>query len=123
MYQPWKWKQKVPHPESSVRTYKTIPGHNNQRYLWLLFSCVLFNDAVTTQTAEQQIVGWFMNDELERIWKEVTVTYSRYHAGICLEVLRKTTFKIVGGPADTRTEHLANTSLEGYRSGTRMVWA
>jgi hypothetical protein len=61
-----------------------------------------------------------MNDELESIWKEVIVTYSRYHAGTFLEVLRKTTFKIVGGPADLRTEHLVNTSLEGYRSGTHM---
>jgi hypothetical protein len=55
-----------------------------------------------------------MNNELERIWKEENVTYSRYQVGTCLEVLRKTTFKTVSGPADLRTQHLANTSLEGF---------
>jgi hypothetical protein len=32
-----------------------------------------------------------MNDELERIWKEAPVAYSRYYPSICLEKLRKTT--------------------------------
>jgi hypothetical protein len=33
--------------------------------------------------------GILMNDELERIWKEVTMTSSRYYHGICMEGQRK----------------------------------
>jgi hypothetical protein len=32
-----------------------------------------------------------VNEELKTIWKEAIVVYSKYHAGICLEELRKTT--------------------------------
>jgi hypothetical protein len=32
-----------------------------------------------------------VNEKLKTIWKEAVVAYSKYHAGICLEELRKTT--------------------------------
>jgi hypothetical protein len=32
-----------------------------------------------------------VNNELERMWKEVVIAYLRYYPGICLEELRKTT--------------------------------
>jgi hypothetical protein len=41
-----------------------------------------------------------MNNELERIGKEVVVALARYYPGICLEGLSKTaeTFRLIGGP-------------------------
>jgi hypothetical protein len=39
------------------------------------------------------MVGWWMND-VERIWKEAVVAYSRYSSGCCLEGLKKTTWNI-----------------------------
>jgi hypothetical protein len=35
------------------------------------------------------MVGWQMNDEQEKIWKEAVVAHSRQYPGICLEGLRK----------------------------------
>lgn len=35
------------------------------------------------------VVGWLVNDELERIRKEEIVTYSRNYSSICLEKMRK----------------------------------
>jgi hypothetical protein len=37
------------------------------------------------------MVGWLMSDDLERIWKEAAMAYSKYYPGICLDGLRKTT--------------------------------
>jgi hypothetical protein len=48
-----------------------------------------------------------MLTELERIWKEAVVVYLRYYLGVCLEGLRKprkSTSRIVGVPAEIRTE-------------------
>jgi hypothetical protein len=33
--------------------------------------------------------GWLVNNELEMIWKEVTVAWVGYYPGICLEGLRE----------------------------------
>jgi hypothetical protein len=51
-----------------------------------------------------------VNNEFERIWKKVLMTYSRCYPVICLEELRKTTkyFRI----ADVQIENLLNTRLE-----------
>jgi hypothetical protein len=60
-----------------------------------------------------------MNDEMERIWKEAIVAQSKYYPRIFLEGLKKTTKNTVrtaGVAAETRTEHLPNTSLEHYYS-------
>jgi hypothetical protein len=36
------------------------------------------------------MIGWFMNNELERMWKEAVVAYFKYYPGIFLEEPRKT---------------------------------
>jgi hypothetical protein len=38
----------------------------------------------------QWMIQWLMNNELERIWKEVVMPVWRYYRGIFLMVLRKT---------------------------------
>jgi hypothetical protein len=46
-----------------------------------------------------------LNGELERIWKDVIIAYTRYHPGICLEVLRKsikTSVRTASDPTETR---------------------
>jgi hypothetical protein len=51
-----------------------------------------------------------MNDELERIWKEVVVAHSSYCHGICLEepkIFAKA-LRIAGVLAEIRTRHLQN---------------
>jgi hypothetical protein len=53
----------------------------------MTFSVVYFT--VLSKTLQHKIVEWLINDELERIWKEVV--FSSYHPGICLEEMRKTT--------------------------------
>lgn len=48
-----------------------------------------------------------MTDGLQRIWMDAVVVYLRYSLVICLEGLRKSlksTSKIVGVPAEIRTE-------------------
>jgi hypothetical protein len=60
-----------------------------------------------------------MNCILERIWKEVVVTYSRYYPSICLEGLREITrnapVRTAYVPAENCTKHLPNPSLDSYR--------
>jgi hypothetical protein len=58
-----------------------------------------------------------MKYDLERIWKEVVLTESRYCSGICFEGLRKDTINlgIAGVPAEIRTEHLSNTRVQRLR--------
>jgi hypothetical protein len=55
-----------------------------------------------------------MNDELEMIWDEVVVAYSRYYLWICLEGRRKSMkyHRIADIMAGIRTEYLRNTNLE-----------
>jgi hypothetical protein len=47
---------------------------------------------------------------VERIWKEVAVSYSRNYPSICLEGLREATdnLRMAGVLAEIRTEHLPN---------------
>jgi hypothetical protein len=58
-----------------------------------------------------------MNDEMEWIWKEAVMCYSRNYPGFCLEGLRETTdnLRIGGVLAEIRPEHLPNISLDHYR--------
>jgi hypothetical protein len=56
-----------------------------------------FYDVVSIDATWRRTVGWYMNNELERMWKEST-----YSADICLEGLRKTTktsVRVAGAPA------------------------
>jgi hypothetical protein len=56
------------------------------------------------------------------VLKEAFMVKWRYYPGMRLEGLGKTTKqfgKEIGGPAEIRTVHLQNTSLEGYRSANR----
>jgi hypothetical protein len=55
-----------------------------------------------------------MSVDLEWIWKEVVVVYSRHHPGFCLKRMREI-LRIVSMPTGIRTVHLQNTSLEHYR--------
>jgi hypothetical protein len=58
-----------------------------------------------------------MNDEIERIWKEAVLCYSRNYPGIFLEGLRETTdsLRIASVLDEIRIEHLLNISLDCYR--------
>jgi hypothetical protein len=56
-----------------------------------------------------------MNDELDRTWKGAVAAERRYYAGISLEGLTKTTeytISVAGVPAEIRTKHSPNTSLD-----------
>jgi hypothetical protein len=53
-----------------------------------------------------------MNDDLERMWKEVLMSESRYYLGICLEGLRKTAKTSASIQAEIHAVHLPNTSLD-----------
>jgi hypothetical protein len=58
-----------------------------------------------------------MYDEVESIWKEVVLAYSRYCPRICQERLGKIIkawVRTAGIPAKIRTQHFPNTSLESY---------
>jgi hypothetical protein len=63
-----------------------------------------------------RMVG-LMNNALERICKEAVVAKSRHYPGMFLEDMRKTTrnLRIASFPAEIRTEHLLNASIELYR--------
>jgi hypothetical protein len=52
----------------------------------------------------------FINNELERIWKEVTVACSRYF-GTCQKGVRRPV-RTASVLAEIRTEHLPNTTPE-----------
>jgi hypothetical protein len=54
-----------------------------------LFICCLPNDAFSRWTTQRHMDEWQMNNNLERIWKEVVVAWSRHNPGIFLERLRK----------------------------------
>jgi hypothetical protein len=65
------------------------------------------------------MIGRLLSNEVERISNGAVVALSRYHPGIYLKEVRKTTretsFRTTGAPAEIRNENLANTSLECYR--------
>jgi hypothetical protein len=69
------------------------------------------------QTIQSRTVGELINDELEEIQREAAVDHSWYYPSIYLEKPRKTTKTLSQNsrcPAEIRTEHLPNTSLECY---------
>jgi hypothetical protein len=97
-------------------------------FLWDIVRCCQYLDYKASNTR--------MTDELETIWKESVVAYLRYHHGIFLEGLRKTTktsVMIPGEPAlilsrnryhctnsyGARTSHLI--SEEIFVSGSHML--
>lgn len=48
--------------------------------------------------------GWrrVVTDDLERIWKEAGVAWSKHYLGICLERPRKTTARVASDPTEFR---------------------
>jgi hypothetical protein len=59
-----------------------------------------------------------MINELESIWKEAVVTYSRYYTGLCLDELRKPTINLIQDcrcPDRDSNRHIANMSLGHHR--------
>jgi hypothetical protein len=53
-----------------------------------------------------------MNNEVERIWKEIVIPKLRYYSEVCPERLNETTKnRIVHVRAKNRTRHFQNTSL------------
>jgi hypothetical protein len=43
------------------------------------------------QTTHYQMVDWYMNNELESMWKEATMALLEIYSSVCLEELRKAT--------------------------------
>jgi hypothetical protein len=59
-----------------------------------------------------------MSNELESIWKEAVVTYSRYYTGLCLDGLRKPTIYLIQDgrcPDRDSNGHIAHISLQHHR--------
>jgi hypothetical protein len=69
--------------------------------------CSLRNDAFSIENIPRRIAGWYLKDELEKIWKSSVLKYSKYCPWICLEGRR-----IFGVPAETRRKYLQNMTLE-----------
>jgi hypothetical protein len=69
-----------------------------------MFNCAFSVEAILS--------GDGMTDELERIYMEAFVAYSRYYPSICLEGLgetTKTSVRMSGIPAEIRNKPLLNT--------------
>jgi hypothetical protein len=66
------------------------------------------------RTLQSRTLRWFVNDELERISKETISTYWMCYLIIWLEWLKEIAknLRIFGVPAEIRTEHIPNTSLQ-----------
>jgi hypothetical protein len=82
--------------------------------------CVMdyFTRLSVSDTIQRRMIEWLVNNELERIWKEVVVVQSRYYLRNFLEGLRKATvnlIRILCVLAAIWTELLPNTSPEHYR--------
>jgi hypothetical protein len=82
-----------------------------ERRRWRIFCvCGLFSTAVDIYTVH-------CADELQRVWKEAFMAYLKYYQSNCLAWLKKTpktSVRTVGAPAEIRTQHLPNTSLDRY---------
>jgi hypothetical protein len=63
--------------------------------IYLEYVSSLFRDAFSlTQTIYHQMNGWYVNDELERMWKWFWPNLW-YYLSICLEELRRSTKNLV----------------------------
>jgi hypothetical protein len=63
-----------------------------------------------------------MNDELENIWKEMMVTYSKHYPGVCLEGLREitiTSVRISGTPIEFRIEYRIQVYIAAPKSSVQ----
>jgi hypothetical protein len=82
----------------------------------------VITDAVRRDTTERRVVGLFMNDEKERIWKETVVSKQRHYPGIFLEGPNETTkhSRRVGVTTKIRTQHFANANLNRYGSTNQL---
>jgi hypothetical protein len=80
--------------------------------------CVYFAVLSVFQTLKRRIAGRLVNNELERIWKEVVVSYSRNSPGIFFwsdcSKLRKFIIYDSGDSAEIRIHDLPNTRLGRY---------
>jgi hypothetical protein len=57
------------------------------------------------------MVGWAVDNELEKIWEEMAVALARNYFAICLERLKKTSknsLRTADVPAEIPTEHFPN---------------
>jgi hypothetical protein len=52
----------------------------------------LFNDALNRETLERRMIGWYVNGDLERIWKEAIVPQPMVLGKICVYMGKKTGF-------------------------------
>jgi hypothetical protein len=77
------------------------------------------NDPVSVhRTTRRRMVRWLMNNELQRIWKEVLVACSRYYPNIRLEELKNTTENLSQAtrcPDGDENEAPLEYKLETYR--------
>jgi hypothetical protein len=80
------------------------------------------NDSFSTETMERRTVGWVMDDELERIWKEEIVALSRYFADIFLGGTEGNNEKRLGASAE-RTDHLLITNMQSYLYDQPELWS
>jgi hypothetical protein len=69
-----------------------------------------------SRTTEHQTVGSLVKNQLERIWKEAVMAYSKHYSHMCLEKMRgkKSSVKIADVLAEIQTKQLPNTGLEHY---------
>jgi hypothetical protein len=66
------------------------------------------------------MIEWLVNDELERIWKEVVVPNLRYYPNICLEGLRKTTQNLSQDSWSLSQDF--NLVPPKYKAGVLTIW-
>jgi hypothetical protein len=50
---------------------------------WFAFFCEFFYNAATFQTTWHQMIGWLMNDELQRMWMEAVMAWLKYYDVTC----------------------------------------
>jgi hypothetical protein len=55
----------------------------------LLYLVLLFVVTLVSKIIYRRMSWWVVNTEVERIWKEVIVAWSRYYPGVCLVDWRK----------------------------------
>lgn len=55
----------------------TLPPSKTREklYMWLWIYCLCSNNNISKPTTDCQIVGWLVNNELDRIWKEVMAKF------------------------------------------------
>jgi hypothetical protein len=96
--------------QSRPSEMKTIDSASRQLRFFLGHLTTSFH----RRDCKHRAVGWHMNNEMKRIWKEAVLACPRYHPGHCLEGLMQAMkhTRTSHVPIGIRTEHLSNISLE-----------